>query len=100
MNYSIGVDIGGTKVAIAIVNQNGEIMQGKVIPTDLTISADKMITGICDEIKQLIAQSTVLEKEMIGIGLRARGPLDSKNGRSTCLPNLQTWRDIPLQQLL
>ncbi len=100
MNYSIGVDIGGTKVAIAIVNQNGEIMQGKVIPTDLTISAEKMITGICDEIKQLIAQSTVLEKEMIGIGIGAPGPLDSKNGMITCPPNLQTWRDIPIQQLV
>src|SRR5699024_932075 len=100
MDYSIGVDIGGTKVAIAIVNQNGEIMQGKVIPTDLTISAEKMIAVMCDKINKITDQSTVVYKEIIGIGIGAPVPLDSKNGMITCPPNLQTWRDIPIQQLV
>src|SRR5699024_5266676 len=66
----------------------------------LTISAEKMIAVICDEINQLTAQSTVVETEIIAIGIGAPGPLDSKYGMITCPPNLQTWRDIPIQQLV
>src|SRR5699024_12777990 len=59
-----------------------------------------MITRINKEIQHVIMRSNVQVKEIIGIGIGAPGPLDSKNGMITCPPNLQTWRDIPIQQLV
>lgn len=100
MKYSIGVDIGGTKVAMAMVNQNGEINEQNIIPTDLFISPQAMILRINNEIEQIFKNSKVPEKDIVGIGIGAPGPLDSKNGIITCPPNLKTWVDIPVQKLV
>lgn len=98
MTYAIGVDIGGTKVAIGIVNESRDIKEHSIIPTDLSISPYDMITKINTEIKNVIKKSMVSEKNIKGIGIGAPGPLDSKNGIITCPPNLPTWLDIPVQK--
>ncbi|ASN04168.1 ROK family protein [Virgibacillus necropolis] len=100
MNYSVGVDIGGTKVAIAIVNKYGEIIEQKIMPTDLSILPETMISQINDEIKTIMSVSGIPDTDIIGIGIGAPGPLDSKRGVITCPPNLQTWIDIPIQELV
>ncbi|GBF10273.1 ROK family protein [Tepidibacillus sp. HK-1] len=96
MAYSIGVDIGGTKVAIAIVNEKGEIIEQTKIPTDLSISPQEMIARISSQIEQVIQKSAVSMNDVIGIGIGAPGPLDSKNGIIKCPPNLKKWVDIPI----
>src|SRR5690625_1512546 len=100
MKYSIGVDIGGTKVAIAIVNEHGIVKTVNVIPTNVTISPEKMIEIICNEIVKVINQSKVDENKIIGIGIGAPGPLDSRNGMIMCPPNLTGWIDIPIQKII
>src|SRR5699024_12597804 len=59
-----------------------------------------MITRINKEIQHVIMRSNVQVKEIIGIGIGAPGPLDSKNGMITCPPNLKKWIDIPIKQLI
>lgn len=100
MNYSIGIDIGGTKTAIAVVRKDGQIIQDTKIPTDLSISPEAMIRKISNEVEELIEKSSVLIADITGIGIGAPGPLDSKNGMITCPPNLKTWTDIPIIHLM
>src|SRR5690625_4917566 len=100
MKYSIGVDIGGTKVAIAVVSEEGHIKFENVIPTNVEISPEEMIEMICSEIRSVIDQSKVDQKSIIGIGIGAPGPLDSKNGMLTNPPNLTDWIDVPIQQIV
>src|SRR5699024_2652687 len=98
MKNSIGVDIGGTKVAIGIVNETGLVKEQSIIPTDLSISPFDMISKINVEIKNIITQAGLKQEDITGIGIGARGPLDSKNGMILCPPNLPTWKDIPIQK--
>lgn len=100
MKYSIGIDIGGTKVAIAVVNQEATIINESVIPTDVSITPEEMIEIICHETKKVIDQSKVNKQDIIGIGIGAPGPLDSRNGILTCPPNLTGWIDIPIQEMI
>lgn len=100
MNYSIGVDIGGTKVAIAVVTEYGKIISNTVIPTDLSIRPEQMIERICDEINGLVQGSKVKHATIKGVGIGAPGPLDSKAGMITCPPNLKTWVNIPIKKLV
>lgn len=39
-------------------------------------------------------------EELKGVGVGAPGPLDSENGRIICPPNLKSWIDIPIVQLM
>src|SRR5699024_3647324 len=100
MKYAIGVDIGGTKVAIAVVNEKGQIKEQTIIPTDLTITPEAMIDRIADVVRETITQVQIDETDIIGMGIGAPGPLDSKNGMVTCPPNLTGWVDVPICEQL
>lgn len=100
MKYAIGVDIGGTKTAIGIVDQAGKVLVNETIPTDLTIPPREMIGRMVDVINHLIKESAVAEADILGIGIGAPGPLDSHAGVITCPPNLPEWRDLPLKDIM
>lgn len=100
MNYAIGVDIGGTKVAVAAVNEQGTIISRSVIPTNLDIAPEAMIAEIQQEIRRIIERSGIHMDQVVGIGIGAPGPLDSKNGLISCPPNLPAWVDIPIRDLI
>src|SRR5699024_1783114 len=100
MKYAVGVDIGGTKTAIGVVNEKGEPIVHETIVTDLTISPEAMINRMIDTVNTLIEKSDISHDAIIGIGVGAPGPLDSFNGIITCPPNLPEWRDIPLKKMM
>src|SRR5690625_6927451 len=100
MGYAVGVDIGGTKVAIAIVKTTGQIVAETILPTDITIPPESMITLICDQIRVLINDTKLEQSAIIGIGIGAPGPLDSKKGMITNPPNLSSWIDIPICDMM
>ncbi|SDK22319.1 ROK family protein [Sediminibacillus albus] len=96
MVFAIGVDIGGTKVAIALVDQQGEISEQTKIPTDTSIDPKQMIEKIIESIEKLISAADISITEILGIGIGSPGPLNSKAGIITHPPNLPNWRDIPI----
>ncbi|MDC3425851.1 ROK family protein [Aquibacillus sp. 3ASR75-11] len=96
MSYAIGVDIGGTKIAIAIVDKSGKLLEQEVIPTDVDILPENMIHRINESISTIIDHAGIALKEIDGIGIGSPGPLDSKSGIITCPPNLKNWIDVPI----
>ncbi len=96
MKYSIGVDIGGTKVAIAIVDSTGKMIEKSKITTDLTINPKEMINRISQEIEQNIKLSGVPLQAITGIGIGAPGPIDISKSMVVSPPNLMNWADIPI----
>src|SRR5699024_2873451 len=100
MNYSIGVDIGGTNTVIAIINESGYIIEKTVISTDLSITPKNMIHRINSYIKLVIKKSNLPRNKIKGIGSVSPGPLDSRQGYITNPPNLHGWIDVPVKQLI
>ena len=91
----IGVDIGGTKVAAAAV-QDGDpphLRPGVVLPTRASEGRDVCFGQVCAAIEQC------LTPEVQGIGVCSPGPLNPKTGVVINTPNLP-WRDFPLRDLL
>ena len=43
----IGVDLGGTSAKLGVVNEQNEIIERRVIPTDRTRSFDTRFSGLC-----------------------------------------------------
>ncbi|HLR60674.1 MAG TPA: ROK family protein [Pseudogracilibacillus sp.] len=98
--YAIGVDIGGTKIAIGVVNELGHVIDSVSIPTNVMIPPENVIHDINQQIKNILIENKLKEDEVIGIGVGAPGPLDSKAGMITCPPNLPLWRDLPIKKLI
>ncbi|UJF34947.1 ROK family protein [Paenibacillus hexagrammi] len=96
MKLAIGIDIGGTKTAIGIVDEQGTIAAKHTIKTDLSISPPQMVEQIAAAVKELLHQHSIEDSSILGIGIGAPGPLDPAGGRITCPPNLPGWQDFPL----
>ncbi len=90
----IGVDIGGTKVAAALVTADGEIRQKVRVPM---VSTGDAATGFA-AVKQAIAAIMAAAPEAVitGIGICSPGPLDPTTGVVINPPNLPCWRNFPL----
>jgi len=89
MGLTIGIDVGGTKIAAGVVDETGAIIARtqRDTPAD---STDATAAAICDAAAELIAAHAV---EAVGIG--AAGFVSSDRSTVLFAPNL-AWRDEPL----
>jgi glucokinase len=89
MGLTIGIDVGGTKIAAGVVGLDGRI--GARAHRDTPAgSVDETAAAICDAAAELIAGHEV---EAVGIG--AAGFVSSDRSTVLFAPNL-AWRDEPL----
>jgi glucokinase len=95
-NFSIGVDLGGTNLRIAAVNQQGDLMEKVTLGTRVALGKDHVIREMCDAIGSLAAKfrsSATLQ----GIGIGVPGIIDMKTGMLRESPNLPGWAGTPVQ---
>ncbi len=99
-SYAMGIDIGGTKIAIGLVNTSGEVVSRSVLSTNLTISPQDMMLEVAKEVNRLVEQQHLLKEDLLGVGIGAPGPIDAPDGMITCPPNLPNWVDFPVVQFM
>jgi glucokinase len=90
-NFALGVDIEGTKVAVGLVDHEGNIVAQTRKPMIANGSAEAGLQAVIDGIDSLTG-TTQLHR----IGVCAPGPLDPKTGVVLNPPNLPCWRNFPL----
>lgn len=76
--HAIGVDIGGTKMAIAFIDSAGSILQRKVIPTQAERGFAHAVERLGESIDALIHAAG--GGPVAGIGIGCAGPLDPLHG--------------------
>jgi glucokinase len=91
MGLTIGVDVGGTKVAAGVVDEQGHIVARSREATPAT-SADAAVSVIVDLVKELAAEHTV---ERVGLGVA--GLIDETRSVVRFAPNLR-WQREPLRE--
>ncbi len=67
MNYSIGIDIGGTNTDIGLVRSDGCCVARKNLPTGKYFVADLYVADICEKITELMNELHVESIDGIGI---------------------------------
>ena len=92
----LGVDIGGTKVAVGLVNPDGKILAQGRQPMIATGTAESALHAVTAAIDSLI--SSAAPEGIQSIGICAPGPLDPKAGIVLNPPNLPCWRNYPLAE--
>lgn len=90
----LGVDIGGTKVAVGIVNFHGHILKQGRTPMSASGTAEAGLDAVVAAIDSML--STEEGRAVESIGICAPGPLDPKTGVILNPPNVPCWRNFPL----
>jgi len=88
--HSIGIDIGGTKIAAGLVSPDGELSQLIKVPSPAS-DPDLMAKTVVDLIDQLAEG-----REIEAVGIAAAGFIDAERNEILYSPNLQ-WRHEPLR---
>ena len=91
MALAIGIDVGGTKVAAGVVDEDGTLVARLRRPTPSTSPADVERT-IAEVVAALRA-----DHEVVAVGVGAAGFISADGSRVLFAPNL-AWRDEPLLQ--
>jgi len=95
--YSIGVDLGGTKVKVGIVNGDGRIIRKVSVDTFAEQGPDKVVSQIKKGINSLL----VTNKKLIqGIGIGSPGTVSTKKGTVENPPNLPGWKKVHLGRII
>jgi glucokinase len=96
----LGVDIGGTKIAAAVVAEGGKITARGYSPTEAQAGPGAVIDNIAATIAQAISSAHLTPRQLSGIGIAAAGIIDSESGRVIFSPNLPGWREVPLRDIV
>lgn len=91
MGLTIGVDVGGTKIAAGVVDPEGRVLDRVRVPTP---------TGSSDETADAVARAVEglrRGRDVSAVGVGAAGFVDRDRAVVSFAPNLP-WRDEPLQQ--
>lgn len=95
--WAIGVDLGGTKIEVAMMDQEGSIqhkLRAKTVVEKGYKAVERQIESMVEELLQEVQYGIP-----IGIGVGAPGQVESETGTVKFAPNLQ-WTDVPLGRLL
>lgn len=76
----IALDVGGTKIAGALLAFPGTILATAQLPTPATAGAEAVLDAMAQVVAQLRAQT---DQEIIGLGLGAAGVIDSERVKVT-----------------
>ena len=90
--HAIGIDIGGTKIAGALVDDAGNILKEIRIPSPIDDS-DQMVEAIGSVIAELEQGEKV-----IGVGVAAAGFMSADREIMYHSPNIAVWRNEPLKK--
>lgn len=92
--HVIAVDLGGTRIRVALVSETGK-MEARLETPALTNEGPRaVIARMGDLINELVADVGVAPGVPIGVG--SPGPLNPRTGTVLYTPNLPGWRNVPL----
>ena len=95
-NFAVGVDLGGTNLRIAAVDEQGSLIEKVTLGTKTVFGRDQVLNGMCEAIRHL-SDKYKSSGELLGIGIGVPGIIDLETGMVRESPNLPGWSDYPVR---
>jgi glucokinase len=99
MEYRIGIDLGGTNIAVGIVDQEYQIIARASTSTKRERSADEIITDIISVVEALLEEKNLSMEDIASIGLGVPG-IANKDTKTIEFANNLSFEDIPIASIL
>jgi glucokinase len=91
---ALAIDIGGTKVAVGLVSEDGVILHRVSHPMVVSGTASDALDCVHGAIEAVMKKGPEARPTMIGVS--SPGPLDPRKGIVLNSPNMPCWRNYPL----
>jgi glucokinase len=93
---TIGVDLGGTKIKIALVDAAGNLREQRRLATRVAGGPGAVLEQIAEAVLEIQSNADI---PPVAVGVGVAGQVDPVSGAVRFAPNLD-WRDVPLRDEL
>ncbi|HXF62434.1 MAG TPA: ROK family protein [Caldilineaceae bacterium] len=96
-DYALAIDIGGTKIAAALVNRQGSVVQRLVRPTRADLGAHAILQNVIEIGRDVVAAARRFDLPVAAVGIGSAGQVNVETGAiSYASQNLPGWSGLPL----
>lgn len=99
MSWVIGIDLGGSKIALGLVSPDNRIQSRRRIDTQAAAGVDSVAERIAAQVDSL-RRDLPRGAALAGVGIGAPGPVDHVSGRLLTLVNLPGISNTPFRDIL
>ncbi|WP_313640406.1 ROK family protein [Paenibacillus sp.] len=92
-SYVVGIDLGGTKIAAALFDSKGTVLNRELMETAGVRTAEEVVQRMIGMIR-----SVSEGRPLIGVGLASPGAVNSQDGIVIHGTNLPEWDNVPLKR--
>jgi glucokinase len=94
----VGLDVGGTTMKAAVVDQSGRpLSEPAILETRPELGQETGLETMCEAIRRAVAAAKLKMKEIAAIGVATPGLMDIKAGLILDPPNLKPWKNVPVR---
>ncbi len=97
--YSIGIDLGGTNIAVGVVRDKKELVATHSVPTGASRPYTQVIADMIAAVETVAAKAGIAVTDCESIGIGSPGTCDSEKGVVARAYNLN-WFDVPVCQMI
>lgn len=97
--YRIGIDLGGTNIAVGVVDDRHQIVAEASVPAGAHRPAEQVVADMCRAVELALDKAGLTVRDCASIGVGAPGTCDPERGVVVCAYNLN-WFDVPVCRML
>lgn len=95
----IGIDLGGTNIAVGIVDENGKIIAQDSTPTLAERPIEELVDDMVSVSRRVMAAAGLTEKDIKAIGVGSPGSVVNETGTIAYANNIR-MKNVPLAELI
>lgn len=96
-DLALGIDVGGTKLAVGLVDPQGSVVASDRVPTRDELGPEGLWLALRRLIDHVVTEAG--NPQLVGIGVGCGGPMTWPDGAVSPLA-ITSWRDFPLRERL
>lgn len=94
--YYIGIDLGGTNIAVGLVDDTPKVIMQASRPTNAGRSYQEIVKDMAELCREVVQKGGCVMEDIAGIGVGSPGTIDNKLGEVVYGNNLN-WHHVPLR---
>lgn len=98
--YTVGVDLGGTKILAGVLDESGQILSRDKTKTNADKGVAEVVRRAVGVVEDALKKARVDKDRVLAVGVGCPGPLNPDTGVVEYAPNMPGWTDIPLKTIL
>ena len=92
-----GIDLGGTNIKVGLVDDQGQLLGYRSVPTEVEQGAEAGARRMADVVRQIADSAEVGMADVARVGLATPGTMDIPGGRLLKPVNFPSWHDFPIR---